>query len=864
MCAVVEPAVARSLGDIGKHLLQCIFGVPQPNRSYTGGVDQQPATREPQEVTRDGGVAAFGVAGTDRLGFLYLVIEKRVDQRALARARLTQERARSIRRQELANSVETLESLDTGDDHLDSGCHRLDDRHELARLVRGGHIGFGENDDGSCAGVPGKNQEPLQLSRPEWAVESVHQKHNIDVGRQRLLLLTFPWIAAHELGSSWQHGRNSPVAIIVGDDLDPVTRDRRRRGLRTLRIRLCSDDAVGGDDIAFPTFHTTYPTGCSFEAIRGELRFPVGIPAEMNEFGTIHNWHPTCGLDWHNWHMDQIDDPALTAPGTSPEIDHESATTAVPLAPRGASWLAGLLGAAIALSVGELLARFSERLISLVIGVGDVFVDITPGEVVATSINNVGSAQKPILLWSIVIGALLIGGAVGLRARVDRRVVPAAFALFGLFGGFATARSPLTSGALSWLVAVVAAAAGAATVLFLLAVARRSTEAPTTDVITPGAPLSQATNRRHILAYGGAAIGAVAITSASRVGRTSAAERARDEILTNAANTTSVPAADGVTVAPRSALPSGTFDDVAGLTSYITPISPEDEFYLIDTALQKPQVNPATWTLTIDGEYVTNPVTYTYDELMAREMIETEVTLSCVSNPVGGDLVGNAVWRGIPLSELFEEAGIIDPTDAQTQVFSRSVDGFTCGFPTPLAYDGRTAMLALEMNGEPLPISHGFPARIVVAGLYGYVSATKWVETISITDWIGVDGFWMPRGWSKDGPIKTQSRIDVPRNQETVSAGLVNIGGIAWSPTIGIEKVEISLGEDDVWQEVELGVVESNETWLQWKYDWQATPGDWLIRVRATDSSGFTQSPISVAPAPNGAEGYHTIFVRVE
>lgn len=584
----------------------------------------------------------------------------------------------------------------------------------------------------------------------------------------------------------------------------------------------------------------------------------------MNEFGTIHNWHPTCGLDWHNWHMDQIDDPALTTRGVSPEVDHESITATATLASRGASWLAGVLGAAIALSVGELLAQFSEELISLVIGVGDVFVDITPGEVVATSINNVGSAQKPILLWSIVIGALLIGGALGLRARVDRRAVPVGFALFGLFGGFATARSPLTSGALSWLVALVAASAGAATVLFLLAAARRSAEAPTTDVITPGAPLSQATNRRHILAYGGAAIGAVAITSASRVGRTSAAERARDEILTNAANTTTVPAADGVTVAPRSALPSGTFDDVAGLTSYITPISPEDEFYLIDTALQKPQVNPATWTLTIDGEYVTNPVTYTYDELMAREMIETEVTLSCVSNPVGGDLVGNAVWRGIPLSELFEEAGIIDPTDAETQVFSRSVDGFTCGFPTPLAYDGRTAMLALEMNGEPLPISHGFPARIVVAGLYGYVSATKWVETISITDWIGVDGFWMPRGWSKEGPIKTQSRIDVPRNQETVSAGLVNIGGIAWSPTIGIEKVELSIGEGDIWQEVELAVVESNETWLQWKYDWQATPGDWLIRVRATDSSGFTQSPISVAPAPNGAEGYHTIFVRVE
>jgi len=563
--------------------------------------------------------------------------------------------------------------------------------------------------------------------------------------------------------------------------------------------------------------------------------------------------------------MDQIDDPAERSHAAAIDTSgQELAAETFTSVSVGWAWLAGTLGAAVALSVGEFASRLSEEIMSLVIGVGEVFVDITPGEVVATSINNVGAAQKPILIWSIVIGSLLVGGAIGLLARSDQRVIPAGFALFGLFGGFATARSSLTSGPLSWVVAFVAAAAGAATVMVLFSYATRASTSSAKNVIIPGSPLSQATDRRHILAYGGAAVGAVALTTGSRIGRTSAAERARDEILTNAAQTsTSVPA-DGSLIVQPNALPTGAFDDVAGLTSYITPITPRDEFYLIDTALQKPQVNPSTWSLTIDGEYVTTPVTYTYDELMAREMIETEVTLSCVSNPVGGDLVGNAVWRGIPLSELFEEAGIIDPTDAQTQVFSRSVDGFTCGFPTPLAYDGRTAMLALEMNGEPLPIIHGFPARIVVAGLYGYVSATKWVERISISDWIGVDGFWIPRGWSKEGPIKTQSRIDVPRNRDTVSAGLVNIGGIAWSPTVGIDRVEISLGEDDIWEEVELAVVESNETWVQWKYDWDATPGDWLIRVRATDTAGFTQSPLQVAPAPSGAEGFHTIAVQVE
>lgn len=528
----------------------------------------------------------------------------------------------------------------------------------------------------------------------------------------------------------------------------------------------------------------------------------------------------------------------------------------------GSAWMAGALGAAVALGIGEVADRFSDNLTSLVIGVGNLFIELTPGDVVATSINTIGSLQKPLLIGGIILGSLALGGWLGIKSRKSPTPIIAGFGLFGLLGGFATARDSLTQTGGSYAVAALAAVIGAAVALFLLRLARRP--APSSSgVIIPGAALSQATNRRRILAYGGAAAGAVALAGVGRVGRTSAAQRARDQILTDSATTTVPPA--GSTAAPPTtiSIPTGPFDSVDGISSYITPISPEDEFYLIDTALVKPQVDPAGWSLTIDGEYVTTPVTYTYDELMARDMVTKEVTLSCVSNPVGGDLVGNAVWTGIPLTELFEEAGIIDPTDAQTQIFSRSVDGFTCGFPVPLAYDGRTAMLALLMNGEPLPIDHGFPARLVIAGLYGYVSATKWVETISITDWVGVDGFWMPRGWSKEGPIKTQSRIDVPRHATEITAGTTTVAGIAWSPTIGIDKVELSIGEDDVWDEVELAVVESNETWVQWKYDWDAPAGDHLIRVRATDSNGFTQSPIPVAPAPNGAEGYHTIVVRV-
>ena len=556
------------------------------------------------------------------------------------------------------------------------------------------------------------------------------------------------------------------------------------------------------------------------------------------------------------------DDPASADEITAPELS--------PTTPNWLAWLAGVMGAAAALAVGELFDNLSESVTSLVIAIGEVIIDITPGDLIAESINTIGQLQKPLLLGGITVVSLLLGGLIGSAGRRRPWVVPTSFAVFGVLGGAAGARSELTDAGASWAVALVAAAVGAAVTLLLLAVSKEpavpaTSPAGSPGVVTPGTPLSQAADRRRFLAFGGAAVGTVAVYAGSRAGRTSAAERAREQILTDVAGPAS---GTGEASVVTPSLPVGEFDGVQGITSYITPISPRDEFYLIDTALQKPQVDPANWSLTIDGEYVTSPISYTFDELMARDHIETEVTLSCVSNSVGGDLVGNAVWTGIPLSELFDEAGIIDPTDASTQVFSRSVDGFTCGFPTPLAYDGRTAMLALQMNGEPLPINHGFPARIVVAGLYGYVSATKWVETISITDWEGVDGFWMPRGWAKEGPIKTQSRIDVPGNGASVQPGPTPIAGIAWSPTIGIERVEVSIGQDprfenEQWTEVELADSDTDETWRQWKLDWDAPPGDWIVRVRATDKSGFTQSPLPVQPAPNGAEGYHTIAVRV-
>ena len=295
--------------------------------------------------------------------------------------------------------------------------------------------------------------------------------------------------------------------------------------------------------------------------------------------------------------------------------------------------------------------------------------------------------------------------------------------------------------------------------------------------------------------------------------------------------------------------------DVPGLATYVTP---NDDFYRIDTALSVPQVDVGSWSLFVEG-MVDEPYALSYDELVAMSDVQELVTLSCVSNEVGGNLVGNAAWQGVRLETLLDRAGV---QPGATQIVGRSVDGFTAGFPTEVGLDGRTALVAVAMNGEPLPAEHGFPARLVVAGLYGYVSATKWLDGIQLTTWEDFDGYWVPRGWSKEGPIKTASRIDVPRSGATIDPGPQPIAGVAWAPPGGIARVEVQV-DDGEWIEARLGEPVSGNTWVQWLLEWDATPGEHRIRVRATDASGETQTEESAPPAPDGATGWHRRTVRV-
>ena len=299
---------------------------------------------------------------------------------------------------------------------------------------------------------------------------------------------------------------------------------------------------------------------------------------------------------------------------------------------------------------------------------------------------------------------------------------------------------------------------------------------------------------------------------------------------------------------PRRPAPPLSADSSLAVNGISPLVTPNADFYRIDTALNVPQVDPDHWRLQVHGR-VDHPFELTFAELLAMPMVEEYVTLSCVSNEVGGPLVGNAKWLGVPLATLLERAGVQRGAD---QIVGRSVDDFTVGFPTAAALDGRTALLAVGMNGEPLPVKHGFPARLVIAGLYGYVSATKWVTELEATTFAAYDAYWVPRGWSQQAPIKTESRIDVPRGGDTVPAGLVSVAGVAWAPTRGIRAVEVQV-DGGPWRPAELAGAISKETWRQWRYRWEATRGLHELRVRATDGTGARQDGHDTPPPPDGA-----------
>lgn len=539
-------------------------------------------------------------------------------------------------------------------------------------------------------------------------------------------------------------------------------------------------------------------------------------------------------------------DPTATATGTD---DDKPRTAMVPW------WLAAVAGvtaAGAALAVAELLAGLAARIPSLIDAVADLVVENGFEELDDFSRSTFGTGQKTALLTGIPLSCLALGAVIGVLARKRRSVGVAAFAAFGVVGAYATWSDELASTGWGIVAAVVAAAVGAAALTGLLSAAQhRAGGADDTGV---GAMAGFMAERRRFVAAGGSlALGSIfAGWLGTFLQNRRSVEGDRAEVA-ESIGSGDVAVDGGSTAVPADV---ATFDDLDGLADLITP---NDDFYLIDTAVSKPLLDIDSWRLKVTG-MVDQEVEFTFSDLLDMDVVEAPVTLSCVSNQVGGDLVGNAIWRGVRLTDVLDRAGV-DPATA-TQLVGRSADGWTAGFPTELAFDGRTALVAFAMNDEPLPVEHGFPARLVVAGLYGYVSATKWLTEIELTTWEAFDAFWVPRGWAKEGPIKTQSRIDVPRNRAEVPAGLTAVAGVAWAPDRSVDRVEVRIDGGN-WVEASLSGELSEDSWRQWLYEWDAPAGDHTIEVRATDGTGEPQTAEEAPPRPDGATGYHSIDVAV-
>ena len=512
--------------------------------------------------------------------------------------------------------------------------------------------------------------------------------------------------------------------------------------------------------------------------------------------------------------------------------------------PRWWGVVVGLVAAGAGLAVGEVVAGFSSALKSPIVSVGDRVIDHVPTWMKNFAIENFGTSDKIVLVWTIVVVIAVAAMLVGIATVRGRTWVGIAFAAaFGAFGALCSGfgRNTELSGVFPSLIAATVAG-GVLLWGHQLAQPRRPVvlSSARRPVAAPPARL----DRRHFLMTTGAL--AVGAASVAVIGR-----NMQDRFNSSLERAGVKPP---VAKEPLPALPADPAA-VAGNEGLSTLITPVKNFYRIDTALSFPSISLASWELNITG-MVDKPLRLSYDDIAARDLIERDITISCVSNEVGADLVGNARWIGCRLDTLLAEAGIQTGAD---QVMGVSTDEFTAGFPVSLL-DGRDAMIAIGMNGEPLPVKNGFPARIIVPGIYGYVSAVKWLKEIRLTTFQAEQGYWIPRGWSALGPIKTQSRIDRPGRN--VSAGANHIAGIAWAPTRGISTVEVQV-DDGEWQATTLGPVLSKDTWVQWWLPWDATPGKHQIRVRATDGDGDTQTEERTDVAPDGATGWHTIRVTV-
>jgi DMSO/TMAO reductase YedYZ molybdopterin-dependent catalytic subunit len=526
----------------------------------------------------------------------------------------------------------------------------------------------------------------------------------------------------------------------------------------------------------------------------------------------------------------------------------------------------GLVAAGAGLGLGELTAALAGGT-SPVVGVGTQLIDLAPGPAKDWAVKNLGTADKPILVGSVLVAVAvfaLVAGAVGAkrpRVALGMTVVLGLLAIVAAATGRSLAANPVTR-VLPGVVTLLVATGG----MYLVLRARgyllrggprevRKAEEPARlgtasavgatagDVVEAEKP--DGFDRRKFLvttfALGAAGVGGVVASRVLPGGVDDATRRA-----------IKLPPA----ASRAKALPAGVAADVAGVSSFVTP---NKSFYRVDTLLTVPKVDPRNWELRVHG-MVDRELRLSFADLLERRLIERDITLTCVSNEVGGPYVGNARWLGVPIAEILREAGVQAGADA---VKSTSVDGLTIGTPLAALTDGRDAIFAVGMNGEPLPFDHGFPVRMVVPGLYGYVSATKWIVDFEVTRFADFSAYWTDRDWAVEAPIKTSSRIDVPKGFARIKPGPAVAAGVAWAQHRGIAKVEVQV-DDGPWQEAKLADEAGIDIWRQWTFRWDATSGNHTLTVRATDRTGQVQTADRAAPRPNGSSGLHNTVVMVE
>ncbi|MFF8866050.1 molybdopterin-dependent oxidoreductase [Streptomyces sp. NPDC015139] len=522
--------------------------------------------------------------------------------------------------------------------------------------------------------------------------------------------------------------------------------------------------------------------------------------------------------------------------------------------------LSGVLAGCAALAVAELAAAAVRPQAGPVVAVGGAAIDATPAPVKDWAIRHFGTDDKLVLQLGILAVLAVLALGLGVLATRFRRAGAAGVLLFGAVGAAAALSRPDSQGITDALPSVVGALVGA---LLLYALVHRLTTVRESSSPESGPAAGEEgaertaaedwDRRGFVVAAASAAAASAAVGG---VGRSLNGSRGQNAVASRRRVVLPRPGS------PARPVPKRAGPRVPGISPFVTP---NEDFYRVDTALVVPKVDATGWRLRVHGKGVRRPAVHSFDDLLRRELIERDITLTCVSNEVGGPYAGNARWTGVRLADLLAECGVRPPSHGgpADQLVARSVDGMTIGSPVEDVMDGRDAMLALGMNGEPLPFEHGFPVRMVVPGLYGYVSACKWIEDIELTTFASYDSYWVKRGWARKAPVKTQSRIDTPRPFARPDAGTVMVAGVAWAQHRGVDKVEVRV-DDGPWQETHLAAEDTRDTWRQWSLAWQATKGSHTLTVRATDRTGAVQTERRTRTVPDGAGGWHSVVVTVE